>query len=115
MTNQNDGKSPVHRCPLCGEVGEPDDRRPAEIAGVEFHSVICTSTDMIVHPFPVRWLEADVADEAELEDFEDRFTFVRGPLPEGSAIEEIFDDRDPIEAWIETEDMDGRIRLLIRL
>lgn len=101
-------------CPLCGEQGRPDERRPAEIAGLEFRSVGCDA-DTIVHPFPVRWLESSVADRSELQLFEERFVYVRGPLPEGSAIDEAFGERDPIQAWIESEPLPDGLRVLIRL
>lgn len=101
-------------CPLCGEPGEPDDRRPAEIAGLEFRSIGCDA-DVLEHPFPVRWLESTVADEPGLRLFEERFVYVRGPLPEGSAVAEAFGERDPIQAWIEAEELADGYRVLIRL
>lgn len=104
-------------CPLCGTPGTPDDRRPAEIGGLEFRSVVCDQPpqDLSDHMFPVRWLETQVPDTAAVVDFEKRFVFVRGPLPEGSAIAEAFGDIDPIRAWIEHFEDDDDVRLLIRL
>lgn len=103
-----------HRCPLCGADAAPDERRPARIAGLEFRSIACDA-EALEHPFPVRWLEASVADQDELLEFEDRFVYVRGPLEEGSPIEEAFGERDPIQAWIETYESSDGYRVLIRL
>lgn len=102
-------------CPLCEGTATFDDLEPGEVAGVTFRSVSCDATDFLTHPFPVRWLEGRVDDAQEFEDFEDRFVYVRGPLPEGSAIAGLFGDHDPIEAWIETEERDDGIRVMIRL
>lgn len=114
-------------CPLCGEPGEPDERRPAEIAGLVFESVNCgrsgalpTSASenanvMPEHLFPVRWLEAEAADADELQYFIKEFTKVVAPFEPGSAIEEAFGDTDPIRAWIEHKTGDGCVRVLIRL
>ena len=87
----------------------------ADIAGVSFRSVTCDSANFVAHPFPVRWLEGYVKDRDELEAFEDRFVYFRGPLPEGSAVAALFAEHDPIEAWIETEEMDDGIRVRLRL
>ncbi len=103
-----------HRCPLCGADASPDERRPAQIAGLEFRSIACDA-EALEHPFPVRWLESSVEGQDELLEFEEHFVFVRGPLEEGSAIAEAFGERDPIQAWIETYDLDDGIRVLIRL
>ena len=114
-------------CPLCGEPGEPDERRPAEIAGLTFTSVTCGRSGAVPtaaedmgkampgHLFPLRWLETEVADEDEVDAFHKRFTWVRAPFEPGSAIEDAFGDTDPILAWIEQLDTPERIRLLIRL
>lgn len=107
----------IGACPQCGRVAEPDWRRPATIAGLEFRSRTCEQPpkDLSDHPFPVRWLEADVPDADALQDFQDRFVRVRGPLPEGSAIAEAFGDVDPIRAWIEDVPGPTGTRVLIRL
>lgn len=117
----------TYSCPLCGEPGEPDGRRPAEIAGLMFESVTCersgsvpgtsaeASEAMPGHLFPLRWLESEVPDADEVEEFNKRFTWVRAPFEEGSAIEEAFGDTDPILAWIEQIEAEDRIRLLLRL
>lgn len=105
-------------CPQCGRVAAPDDRQPAEIAGLEFRSVTCDQppAKLADHPFPVRWLEGEASDAQALEDFQDLFVRVRGPLPEGTPIAEAFGDVDPILAWIEDEPSSrGGIRVLIRL
>lgn len=104
-------------CPLCGRPGEPDDRRPAEIAQLEFRSVTCelSPENLTDHPFPVRWLESRVDDEDELQLFKERFVYVRAPLEEGSAVAEAFGGVDPILAWIEHPVAEDGIRVLIRL
>lgn len=105
-------------CPQCDRVAEPDERRPAEIAGLVFRSVTCDKppSGLTDHPFPVRWLESEAPDAAALQDFRDRFVRVRGPLPEGTAVAEAFGDLDPILAWIEDlPSSTGGIRVLIRL
>lgn len=116
-----------YACPLCGEPGEPDERRPAEIADLTFASVTCgrsggvpvteedASRAMPGHLFPLRWLETEVATADDVDAFNKRFTWVRAPFEPGSAIEEAFGDTDPILAWIEQIDTPDRIRLLIRL
>lgn len=110
-------------CPICEQPGEPDDRRPAEIAGVTFQSVRCDRSSLAEggsltaggHLFGLRWLEGTVPDADALAAFNEQFTWVRGPLPEGSAIAEAFDDVDPILAWIEHAEGEDGVRVLIRL
>lgn len=104
-------------CPQCGRACEPDERRPAQVADLPFRSITCDQppSGLSDHPFPVRWLETVVADDDELQVFQERFVRVRGPLPPDSPIAEAFGDIDPIHAWIETEPTVGGIRILIRL
>lgn len=108
---------PWRLCPLCGRPGQPDGRRIAEIAGRPFESVTCEAPpkEPTDHWFPVRWLESSVSDADELQQLHERFVYVRGPLPEGSPIEEAFGETDPIRAWIEDQATDEGLRVLIRL
>ncbi|HVM15283.1 MAG TPA: hypothetical protein VM287_13280 [Egibacteraceae bacterium] len=104
-------------CPQCGRVTEPDWRRPAQIAELQFRSITCDRppSGLADHPFPVRWLETIVPGPEERQTFHERFVRVRGPLPEGSAIAEAFGEVDPIHAWIEDQPTPDGIRILIRL
>jgi hypothetical protein len=104
-------------CPLCGRQGRTDERSPADVAGLSFRSILCDRppAGLHDHPFPVRWLEAEASGPGEVEDFRDGFVFVRGPLPEGTPIAEVFGDTDPIRAWIEDHPTERGIRVLIRV
>ncbi len=104
-------------CPQCGRQVDPDGRRPAQIAELPFQSFTCDKppSGLGDHPFPVRWLESAVSGPPDLQAFHERFVRVRGPLPEGTPIAEAFGEVDPIHAWIESEQMDDGIRVLIRL
>lgn len=107
---------PWRTCPLCGRPGAPDGRRIADIADLPFESIMCEAPpqEPTDHWFPVRWLESSVGDRDELQRFHERFVYVRGPLPEGSPIEEAFGETDPILAWVEDQSTDESIRVLIR-
>lgn len=104
-------------CPTCEGNGVLEDREPCTIGGVRFRSVVCDSPQgPIGHPFPVRWLEGSVPDADALDDFQAGFTYFRGPLEPGSPEAEALGDRDPIELWVETQDLDGGgTRVLVRL
>lgn len=105
--------SAPYTCPLCGAAGVPDDRPVADIVGVEFRSIECAQPMQGLggHPFPVRWLEGEILDDADREGFDLDFVRVRAPLPPGSPIAIAFGDVDPILAWVVHEPP----RVLIRL
>ncbi len=104
-------------CPLCGRMAGADDRPPAEIGGLVFQSITCdrSPSSPLDHPFDVRWLEATVPEPTDVQLFQDRFVYVRGPLPAGSPIARAFGDADPIRAWVEHHETDEGFRILIRL